>query len=160
MEPFSDASANPQLEPPQPDLPADWARLLPREVFAGVIVVLRAALPSPVSDDPADEARCDQAAVAALGPETAAEARLAAEFVMADAWAMDCFRQAAGDHGGSGGGRPGRVDGASRGEPDGGGAGGCAGADCGCANRAQAVEGRDERDMEIWTRIGAGDKFH
>ena len=79
---------------PQPD----WARLLPRDAFAEIILILRAALPPPVSDDPADLARRDRAAmaaVAALQPANGAEGRLAAQFVAADAWAMDCLRLAA-----------------------------------------------------------------
>jgi hypothetical protein len=86
---------------PLQDVPADaqpdWGRLLPREAFQEIILILRGALPPPVSDDPADEIRRDQAAmagVAALQPENAAEGRLAAQFVAADAWAMDCLRLA------------------------------------------------------------------
>ncbi len=86
---------------PLQDVPADvqpdWARLLPREAFQEILFVLREALPPPVSDDPADEVRRDRAAmaaVAALLPVTAAEGRLAAQFVAADAWAQDCLRLA------------------------------------------------------------------
>ena len=86
---------------PLQDVPADvqpdWARLLPREAFQRFLFALRGALPPPVSDDPADEVRRDRAAmaaVAALLPVTAAEGRLAAQFVAADAWAMDCLRLA------------------------------------------------------------------
>jgi hypothetical protein len=79
------------------DLQPDWARLLPREAFQEIILILRGALPPPLSDDPADWARRDRAAmaaVAALWPENAAEGRLAAQFVAADAYAMDCLRLA------------------------------------------------------------------
>jgi hypothetical protein len=78
---------------PQPD----WARLLPREAFHEIILILRGALPPPLGDDPGDLVRRDRAAmaaVAALGPTNAAEGRLAAQFVAADAWAMDCLRLA------------------------------------------------------------------
>ncbi len=80
----------------------NWARLLPRDAFAEIILVLRGALPPPGLDDPdamawQDWARRDRAAmaaVAALLPENAAEGRLAARFVVADAWSMDCLRLA------------------------------------------------------------------
>jgi hypothetical protein len=88
MDIFSDASA---------EKPSDWARSLPRDAFQEIILVLRGALPPPVTGDPGDEARRDRAAmagVAALRPENAAEGRLAAQFVAADAWAMDCLRLA------------------------------------------------------------------
>jgi hypothetical protein len=88
MNPLQDVPADPQ---------PDWARLLPREAFQEILFVLRGALPPPVSDDPGDEVRRDRAAmaaVAALLPVTAAEGRLAAQFVAADAWAMDCLRLA------------------------------------------------------------------
>ncbi len=75
----------------------DWTQLLPREAFHEIMLILRSALPPPLTDDPADCARRDRAAmagVAALLPVTAAEGRLAAQFVAADAWAMDCLRLA------------------------------------------------------------------
>ena len=80
----------------------NWARLLPRDAFAEIILVLRGALPPPGLDDPdamawQDWARRDRAAmaaVAALLPENAAEGRLAARFVVADAWSLDCLRLA------------------------------------------------------------------
>ena len=78
---------------PQPD----WGSLLPREAFYEIMRVLREALPPPASDDPAKSARRDRAAmagVAALLPGNAAEGRLAAQYVVADAWAMDCLRLA------------------------------------------------------------------
>ncbi len=80
----------------------DWAHLLPRDAFHEIILVLRGALPPPGLDDPdamawQDWARRDRAAmaaVAALLPENAAEGRLAARFVAADAWSLDCLRLA------------------------------------------------------------------
>ena len=88
METFQTASSDPQL---------DFSRLLPREVFRDVILTLRAALPRPLTESAEDGVLRDRAAlaaVAALLPETAAEGRLAAQFVAADTWAMDCFRLA------------------------------------------------------------------
>ena len=88
MDPLSDAPADPQ---------PDWASLLPREAFHQIILILRAALPPPLIDDPVDWARRDNAAMAAvasLAPANAAEGRLAAQFVAADSYAMDCLRLA------------------------------------------------------------------
>ena len=88
MEPVPEQPADPQ---------PDWARLLPREAFCEIILVLRAALPLPEGDLPADWARRDRAAmatVASLRPANAAEGRLAAQFVAADAYGMDCLRLA------------------------------------------------------------------
>ena len=79
------------------DASADWACLLPREVFGEVILILRAGLPPPELDEPevwAGRDRVAMAAVASLAPATAAEGRLAAQFVAADAYGMDCFRLA------------------------------------------------------------------
>jgi hypothetical protein len=76
---------------------ADLSHVLPREVFSHVILTLRAALPRPLTESEKDGALRDRAAlaaVAALLPETAAEGRLAAQFVAADAWAMDCLQLA------------------------------------------------------------------
>ena len=78
---------------PQPD----WAQLLPREAFREVIRVLRGCMPLPDADGPEAWGRQDRAAmaaVAALRPETAAEGQLAAQFVLAEAWAADCLRLA------------------------------------------------------------------
>ncbi len=93
------------LNPPADPEPApepNWARLLPRDAFHEIILTLRGALPPPGLDDPdemtwQDWARRDRAAmaaVAALLPENAAEGRLAARFVVADAWSLDCLRLA------------------------------------------------------------------
>ena len=78
---------------PQPD----WARLLPQEAFTEIILVLRAGLPSQLTEPPAELERRTRAAMAAVGallPATAFEGRLAAQAVVADAWAMDCLRLA------------------------------------------------------------------
>ena len=97
MDPFPNTHAAPETaaEP-------NWARLLPRDAFAEIILVLRGGLPPPGLDDPdqmtpQDWARRDRAAMAAvasLQPENAAEGRLAARFVVADAWSLDCLRLA------------------------------------------------------------------
>ncbi len=82
---------------PRPIRKPTWGLLLPREAFQEIILILRGALPPPLSEDPAEEIRRDRAAmagVAALKPVNAAEGRLAAQFVAADAWAMDCLRLA------------------------------------------------------------------
>ena len=74
----------------------DWARSLPRDAFREVSRVLRDALP-PVPGGAAAAGQRDRAALAAVAgfqPETPAEARLAAQFVAADAWALDCLRLA------------------------------------------------------------------
>ena len=88
------------MEIPQNELAdsqPDFGGLLPREVFLEIVLVLRGALPPPLTDDPANLARRDRAAmaaVAALLPTNGVEGRLAAQFVAADAWAMDCLRLA------------------------------------------------------------------
>ena len=97
MDPFPNTHSAPETaaEP-------NWARLLPRDAFAEIILVLRGGLPPPGLEDPdamtpQDWARRDRAAmaaVAALLPENAAEGRLAARFVVADAWSLDCLRLA------------------------------------------------------------------
>ena len=79
--------------PPQPD----WIYALPREALSAVILILRATLPPPLLDTPAEWALRDRvamAAVASLQPVTAAEGRLAAQFVAADAHASECLRLA------------------------------------------------------------------
>jgi hypothetical protein len=72
-----------------PNLPA----LVSREIFA----TLCAALPAPASDTPDNRAVRDEtamAAVAALHPTDAFEAKLAAEIVIADAYVLDSLRLA------------------------------------------------------------------
>ena len=79
------------------DVKPDWAMVLPPLVFGAVMLGLRAALPPPEVDEPGEWLARDQVAMAAVGslaPATAAEARLAAQFVAADAYAMDCLRLA------------------------------------------------------------------
>ncbi len=88
MEHFQNLSADPQT---------DWAQLLPREAFREVIRILHGSLPLPDGDAPEDWGRQDRAAMAAvasLRPENAAEGQLAAQFVLAEAWAADCLRLA------------------------------------------------------------------
>jgi hypothetical protein len=80
---------------PAPEQP-DITRRLPRHIYYQVIHTLRATL-APVSDTPEDLARRDNAAiaqVAALLPANADEANLAALYVAAGAYAMDCLRLA------------------------------------------------------------------
>ena len=72
-----------------PNLPATVSR----EIFA----TLCASLPAPAADTPEDRAARDEtamAAVAALHPADAFEAKLAAEIVTADAYVMDSLRLA------------------------------------------------------------------
>jgi hypothetical protein len=88
METFSDV---PGVSQP------DWGRVLPRDAFYEIMRVLRRGLPRPETDDAASWARRDRAAmagVASLQPANAAEARMAAQFVVADAYSLDCFRVA------------------------------------------------------------------
>ena len=79
------------------DLQADLTQLLPREAFREVMRVLRGSLPLPDADGDEDWGRRDRGAmvaVAALRPANAAEGQLAAQFVLAEAWAADCLRLA------------------------------------------------------------------
>ena len=88
MEKIQNSFADPQ---------SDWAQALPREAFREVIRILRGSMPLPDGDSAEDWGRQDRAAMAAvasLRPETAAEGRLAALFVLAEAWAADCLRLA------------------------------------------------------------------
>src|SRR5690242_6672859 len=78
--------------PPQPDL----TLLLPRDLYWQVVQYLRTSLPSATTDSPDDLVRRDRAAiaeVASLLPGTAAEATLAAQYVAANAQAMDALRE-------------------------------------------------------------------
>jgi hypothetical protein len=80
---------------PAPEQP-DITRRLPRHIYYQVIHTLRATL-APVSDAPEDLAHRDNAAiaqVACLLPANADEANLAALYVAAGAYAMDCLRLA------------------------------------------------------------------
>jgi hypothetical protein len=88
---LSDVTADPQPE---------FAHLLTRDAFHQTMLILRGSLPPPILDEPANWARRDRAAmaaVAALLPINAAEGGLAAEYVAACAWVMDCL-QLAGEH--------------------------------------------------------------
>jgi hypothetical protein len=79
------------------DPQSDLALTLPRDAFYEIMRVLRGALPPPETDEPAAWLRRDRAALAAvagLQPETGAEGRMAAQFVAADAYALDCLRLA------------------------------------------------------------------
>ena len=76
----------------------DLAQLLPRAAFYEIAWMLRRSLPGPVSDDPVELERRDQAAMAAVAsllPVTVAEGRLAAQFALADAWAREWQAMAA-----------------------------------------------------------------
>jgi hypothetical protein len=77
---------------------SDWQRSLPQDAFRKIMRVLKAALPSPEGEDTpkirAQRDRAAMAAVASLLPETAAEGRLAAQFVMADAYTLEYGRLA------------------------------------------------------------------
>ena len=82
-----------------PDLPSDAVHRLPRDVYLEIMRILRVALPCPLRDEETEEDlarrnRAAMAAVARLRPQSPAEGRLAAQFVAADAWAMDCLRLA------------------------------------------------------------------
>lgn len=82
--------------------PLDLSLQLPRDVYYQAIHTLSTSLPPPITDSPEDLVRRDNAAiavVAALLPATADEARLAAQFVAADAQAMDSLRLARRYHG-------------------------------------------------------------
>ena len=93
MNKIPDASADPR---------AVLARLLPPDALQQTLLIVRNCLPVPRTDDPRDleageRARQERSAVAgvvALLPRTAAEGRLAAQFLAADAWAMDCLHLA------------------------------------------------------------------
>ncbi len=80
-----------------PNRTDNLARALPREVYYEIMFTLRRSLPPPAAGGADARARRDRAAlraVAALRPADAAEGRLAAQFVAADAWAHDCLRLA------------------------------------------------------------------
>jgi hypothetical protein len=89
---------SPDLYPNSADAPQpDPALTLPRDAFYEIMRILRGALPPPETDEPAAWLRRDRAALAAvagLQPETGAEGRMAAQFVAADAYALDCLRLA------------------------------------------------------------------
>ena len=75
----------------------DALPLLPRPVARHTLFILTEALPPPLGDLPEERAARDESAIAAvvaLHPVDAQEARLAARSVAADAWAMDCLHLA------------------------------------------------------------------
>jgi hypothetical protein len=84
--------------PPDAATRPDLALQLPRDAYWMLIHTLHISLPPPPpGDDPEAIARRDRdaiAQVASLLPVTAAEARLAARFVAADAQAHECLRLA------------------------------------------------------------------
>ena len=78
---------------PGPEAP-DLTLHLPRDVYYQLIHTLRATL-APVTGSAEDVARCDNAAiaqVACLLPANADEANLAAQYVAANARALECLR--------------------------------------------------------------------
>jgi hypothetical protein len=80
-----------------PQTHPDLSLQLPRDAYYQCIHTLHTSLPPPVTDTPDDLAHRDNAAiaqVAGLLPANAAEAHLAAQFVAANAQAMECLRQA------------------------------------------------------------------
>jgi hypothetical protein len=80
-----------------PSHPNDLALQLPRDSYYQVIHTLRGALPSPVTDSPEDLIRRDNAAIAQIAcvlPANADEANIAAQYVAAQAQALDCLRLA------------------------------------------------------------------
>ncbi len=85
MDKFPDTSADPR---------SDLARMLPQDALRQILLILRSCLPPPRIVDRQALARRERAAlagVASLLPRNAVEGRLAAQFVAADAWAMDCL---------------------------------------------------------------------
>ena len=75
----------------------DALPLLPRPIARHTLFILTGALPPPLGDLPEERAARDASAIAAvvaLNPVDAGEARLAARSVAADAWAMDCLHLA------------------------------------------------------------------
>jgi len=85
------------METPSAATRPDLALQLPRDAYWMLIHTLHTSLPPPPCDDPEAIARRDRdaiAQVASLLPATAAEARLAARFVAADALAHECLRLA------------------------------------------------------------------
>jgi hypothetical protein len=78
-----------------PQTHPDLSLQLPRDAYYQCIHTLHTSLPPPVTDTPDDLAHRDNAAiaqVAGLLPANAAEAHLAAQFVAANAQAMECLR--------------------------------------------------------------------
>ena len=80
-----------------PPVPPDLTLQLPRDVYYQIVHTLRAGLPPPATDSEENLVRRDNAAiaeVASLLPANAEEVALAAQFVAANAQALDCLRLA------------------------------------------------------------------
>jgi hypothetical protein len=80
-----------------PAEPPDLTLQLPRDVYYQIIHTLRGALPPPATDSEENLVRRDNAAialVASLLPANAEEVALAAQFVAANAQALECLRLA------------------------------------------------------------------
>jgi len=78
---------------PQPDLSLQ----LPRDMYYQLIHTICGSLPPPVTNSPEDRTRRDNAAIAQIAcllPANADEANIAAQYVAANAQAMDCLRLA------------------------------------------------------------------
>jgi hypothetical protein len=76
---------------------SDRTLRLPRDLYYQIVHELRSALPPPVTDTPEDRVRRDNAIiarVASLLPATPDEVVVAAQFVAANAQALDCLRLA------------------------------------------------------------------
>jgi hypothetical protein len=81
------------MDHPEPDLTLQ----LPRDMYYQLVHTLRTSLPPPIANTQGDLARRDNAAiaqVASLLPANADEANLAAQYVAANAQALDCLRLA------------------------------------------------------------------
>jgi hypothetical protein len=77
--------------------PLDLTFQLPRDIYYQVVHTLRTSLPPPVTSAAEDLIRRDNAAIAAVAsllPANGEEATIAAQFVAANAQAMDCLRLA------------------------------------------------------------------
>jgi hypothetical protein len=75
--------------------PIDLSLQLPRDTYYQVAQTLHALLPPPITNNPEDEARRDNAAialVASLLPANADEANLAMQYALACAQAQECVR--------------------------------------------------------------------
>ena len=77
--------------------PPDLTYQLPRDIYYQIVHTLRGALPPPITASDEDLAHRDNAAIGAVAcllPANAEEADLAAQFVAANAQAMECLRLA------------------------------------------------------------------
>ena len=80
-----------------PPEPPDLTYQLPRDIYYQIVHTLRGALPPPITASDEDLAHRDNAAIGAVAcllPANAEEADLAAQFVAANAQAMECLRLA------------------------------------------------------------------